>query len=189
MIKRKGFSVAEALVSLLVFSVILGMCAPLFSKRTQVPSLDMAGSGVPSGVILMWSGAIANIPDGFALCDGTNGTPDLSGKFVVGYNSADSDYNTIGNTGGEPENTLTEAQLPSHTHFIAANVKAATGTSSTLTNTTYFAAARGDGGTTENYSSAGVASSATVGLTSSVGEGSEFENRPPFFVVAYIMKL
>lgn len=42
------------------------------------------GSGVPSGVILMWSGSIASIPSGWQLCDGTNGTPDLRDKFVVG---------------------------------------------------------------------------------------------------------
>lgn len=35
------------------------------------------------GMILMWSGAIVDIPDGWALCDGTQGTPDLRDRFVL----------------------------------------------------------------------------------------------------------
>ncbi len=38
------------------------------------------------GMITMWSGDITKIPPGWALCDGTNGTPDLRGRFVLGYN-------------------------------------------------------------------------------------------------------
>lgn len=37
-----------------------------------------------SGMILEWDGLIADIPDGFSLCDGTNGTPDLRDKFIKG---------------------------------------------------------------------------------------------------------
>lgn len=40
--------------------------------------------GVPSGAILMWSGNYTNVPAGFAVCDGANGTPNLQGLFVVG---------------------------------------------------------------------------------------------------------
>ncbi|MGJ0848633.1 hypothetical protein ACR77J_18340, partial [Tissierella praeacuta] len=46
------------------------------------------GSGVPKGAILMWSGSIANIPEGWALCDGNNGTPDLRDRFIVGAGRA-----------------------------------------------------------------------------------------------------
>lgn len=48
------------------------------------------------GMIVMWSGLLADIPEGWALCDGTNGTPDLLYRFVLG---ATSDV-TIGSTGG-----------------------------------------------------------------------------------------
>lgn len=41
----------------------------------------------PSGVICMWSGATTAIPTGWALCNGSNGTPDLRDKFVVGAGS------------------------------------------------------------------------------------------------------
>ena len=64
-----------------------------------------AGLGIVPGIIVMWSGAIGNIPAGWTLCDGGNdgkgvATPDLSSKFIVGYKAADADYGTIGNAGG-----------------------------------------------------------------------------------------
>jgi len=37
-----------------------------------------------SGIVLLWSGAIVDIPAGFVLCDGNNGTPDLRDRFVIG---------------------------------------------------------------------------------------------------------
>jgi len=68
--------------------------------------------GVPSGFIGMWSGSVATIPSGWFLCDGTNDTPNLVDRFIVG---AGGTYDP-GNTGGATEVTLTEAQMPSHTH-------------------------------------------------------------------------
>lgn len=42
------------------------------------------GASVPPGSIVIWSGAVNAVPDGWALCDGENGTPDLRGRFVYG---------------------------------------------------------------------------------------------------------
>jgi hypothetical protein len=42
------------------------------------------GSAVPSGAIVMWSGTVASIPQGWLLCDGQNGTPDLRDRFIKG---------------------------------------------------------------------------------------------------------
>ena len=67
-----------------------------------------------SGMIVLWSGSIDNIPVGWALCNGQNGTPDLTDKFIIG---AGNKYN-IGATGGEEQVTLTEDQIPSHNHDI-----------------------------------------------------------------------
>jgi len=49
-----------------------------------------------AGMIILWSGAIVDIPDGFALCDGSNGTPDLRNRFIVGAG----DLHAVGATGG-----------------------------------------------------------------------------------------
>ena len=41
-----------------------------------------------AGGIILWSGAVIDIPTGYQLCDGTNGTPDLRGQFVIGAGGA-----------------------------------------------------------------------------------------------------
>ena len=61
---------------------------------------------VPRGAIVMWSGAVENIPAGWAFCDGSNGTPNLSDRFVLGYNPLIS-TNVIGEVGGTTNHTHT----------------------------------------------------------------------------------
>ena len=59
-------------------------------KLTSVAYALIAGNAldvnnaIPSGVIVMWSGSIDSIPEGWALCDGNNGTPDLRDRFILG---------------------------------------------------------------------------------------------------------
>jgi microcystin-dependent protein len=72
---------------------------------------------VPSGLVAMWSGSIASIPAGWFLCNGSNGTPDLRDRFVVG---AGTTY-AVAATGGAATVTLAEANLPSHTHAVSGN--------------------------------------------------------------------
>ena len=67
---------------------------------------------VPQGVILMWSGSVATIPVGWALCDGTGGTPDLRDKFIVGAGTGGS-YG-VGDTGGATSATSTAAGAHDH---------------------------------------------------------------------------
>ena len=70
---------------------------------------------VPAGGIIIWSGAANAIPSGWVLCDGSNSTPDLKGRFVVGYHAGDGDYD-VHDTGGSTNITLSTSQIPSHTH-------------------------------------------------------------------------
>lgn len=63
----------------------------------------IGSSVLPSGCIIMWSGTTSNIPTGFALCDGNNGTPDLRDRFIIG---AGNTY-TAGATGGATTHTHT----------------------------------------------------------------------------------
>lgn len=53
-------------------------------------------TAVPTGAIIMWSGSIGSIPSGYVICDGSNGTPDLRDRFVIGSGS---NY-SVGNSGG-----------------------------------------------------------------------------------------
>jgi len=63
---------------------------------TPIPRLTNPTLLLPSGMIAQWSGLIANIPDGFTLCDGTAGTPDMRDRFVIGA----ADAVEPGSTGG-----------------------------------------------------------------------------------------
>jgi hypothetical protein len=71
------------------------------------------GAAFPSGGIIMWSGSIAAIPSGWVLCNGSNSTPDLRDRFVVG---AGSTY-AVDATGGSAD-----ATLPTHTHTATSTV-------------------------------------------------------------------
>ena len=164
-------------------------------------------SGIPSGCILLWSGAANAIPSGWYLCDGNNSTPDLRNRFVVGAGSGGS-Y-SVGDTGGSSSVTLSTSQLPAHTHgdgsLSSANVSL-TG-SATYVAETWGSAGQAsgiigrDGGYSAYYTPASVDSSPTgrlridashshdvTGSTGSTGSGSSVENRPPYYALCYIMK-
>ena len=126
---------------------------------------------VPSGCILIWSGAANAIPTGFVLCNGSNSTPDLRGKFVVGYHDGNGDYD-VGDTGGAETVTLTTAQIPSHKH---------------TTNIDGGHVIPGNGGSSYPYGGSGTYSS-TVFSMNNTGGGGAHENRPPFYALCYIMK-
>jgi hypothetical protein len=70
----------------------------------------------------MWSGTNGSIPSGWNLCDGTNSTPDLTEKFIIGREGS----TNTNSTGGSNTVTLAEGNLPSHTHD-SGNLAAAAG--------------------------------------------------------------
>lgn len=85
--------------------------------------VNITGNPVPLGSIIMWSGDVNKLPDGYALCDGNNGklinnikVPDLRSKFLVGFDETDDEYNEVGKTGGEKLVKLNENQIPKHKH-------------------------------------------------------------------------
>jgi hypothetical protein len=134
---------------------------------------NLSSINFPKGIIVMWQGNENNVPGGWTICDGNNGTPDLRGKFVLGLNSKVSPpngltQNTSGQTGGAETHTLTSEQMPSHTHKILQEVN--------------------------NSCSCGGGGCACGGLqykadSQATGEGKPHNNMPPYFVLAYIMKL
>ena len=72
----------------------------------------VSSSSFVSGMIMMWSGSIATIPTGWLLCNGSNSTPDLRDRMVIG---AGSTY-AVAATGGSASTTISSSNLPSHTH-------------------------------------------------------------------------
>lgn len=143
---------------------------------------------LPSGMVTMWAGLVANIPVGWALCNGTNGTPNLTDRFVMG---AVTDA-TINKTGGQNEVTLTEAQMPAHNHTgsaVAAGLHSHRMSGGTSSSTYPFARAGGSNGDIlgPNTDTAG---SHTHTLTiNDNGSGQAHENRPAYYTLAFIMKV
>jgi len=78
---------------------------------------SQASGTIPVGGIIMWSGTIATIPTGWALCDGSNSTPDLRNRFIVGATASTGDTTypglSVGATGGSAD-----ASLVSHSHSV-----------------------------------------------------------------------
>lgn len=119
----------------------------------------------------MWSGPVNQIPDGWALCDGTNNTPDLRARFIVG---AGNGYN-VGDTGGSPNVTLTLSQIPAHNHDNGA----------------YKWLLKMDGQATADKTdnTANEPNLYSCGDIKPAGGGQAHENRPPYYALCYIMKL
>lgn len=162
----------------------------------------------PVGAIIMWAGAINEIPTGWKLCDGTNGTPDLRSRFVVGYNSSEADYNAVGKVGGAKDVTLTEAQMPSHGHTteLAGGHQHAYADSYHIENAASISGPRVPGTVVENLGGSYVGSEGAdqdnnrilyrnrmtqsggqhSHIVKTSGGGQAHENRPPYYTLAFI---
>ena len=166
---------------------------------------------IPAGLITLWSGSVATIPAGWALCNGSSGTPDLRDRFVVG---AGSTY-AVAATGGSAN-----AIVVSHTHTGTTGNQSANH-SHTFSGTTSYVGnhAHSQVGVNElqqfNQGGAGWSSGATANTggagahdhtysgttasnsanhnhgftTDSAGSSGTNANLPPYYALAYIMKL
>ena len=98
-----------------------------------------------TGMIMMYTGSTA--PSGWAICNGSNGTPDLRDRFIVGAGSAYS----VNNTGGANSVTLTESQIPSHNHTFSGS----TSHSHTINNHTHSFSGSGSNTHSHNITTTG----------------------------------
>jgi len=160
------------------------------TNTTQIASTAFVATAVaavfPSGGIIIWSGSSASIPSGWVLCNGSNSTPDLRDKFVIG---AGNSY-AVADTGGSANaivvshthtgtTTITD---PGHTHTLLSKNEATAG-----------------GGQVPKYSGVGsitnneAIQTATTGITASTsisttGSSATNANLPPYYALCYIMK-
>ena len=164
--------------------------------QAEISLLKGATSLVPSGVILMWSGSIDSIPAGFLICDGTNGTPDLTGRFVVHADADSGGTYAPGDTGGANAVTLSTSQIPSHTHTGTTN-SSGSHTHTIDTNTRAEYDTNGGANAYGQDSPSGTGPDLTTNsagahthsfTTNATGSGGSHENRPPYYALAYIMK-
>jgi microcystin-dependent protein len=71
---------------------------------------------IPKGTIWLWYGTAAAVPVGWAICDGTNGTPDMRGRVPVGVDTGQTEFDVLGEAGGAKTHTLITAEMPVHNH-------------------------------------------------------------------------
>jgi len=186
--------------------------APTAAAGTNTTQLAttayVLANGVPSGAIMMWSGTIATIPSGWYLCDGTNGTPNLTNKFIIGADADDggaaktSITGSATQTGGSKDaivvshsHTGSTASAGSHNHKLVSPYQNNAG----LTGSNYIALLESSG-TPNDYQLQGHSSGPTLGNSDSAGSHSHSvtvdsagssgtnANLSPYFALAYIMK-
>ena len=133
----------------------------------------MIDAVVPAGVITLWSGAANAIPTGWKLCNGKNGTPNLTDKFVIG---AGNTY-AVAATGGAATVTLTTEQIPSHNHTL-------TGVNGSLSDNGNV----GSSFVMDNNEGVYGWQSGPYAAISSVGGGQSHDNIPPYYALCYIMR-
>jgi microcystin-dependent protein len=143
----------------------------------------------PKGMIMIWKGSVNNVPQGWALCDGTKDTPDLRGRFVLGANPTDwpvakdssLSVNQLEQKGGKEEHSLTIEEMPKHSHsYIHQTMRVNAGSEG-------FAGNNDDVlhlPNTQTGLKGGPAGSPEV-----EGLGKPHNNMPPYYVLAYIMKM
>lgn len=173
------------------------------TNTTQIASCAFVlTNGIPSGCIVMWSGSIATIPSGWYLCNGSNGTPDLRNKFIIG---ADTDVSSVSNTSITGANTKTggtkDAIVVSHSHSATS-----TTTASDSGHQHFLSTPGGQGSVnagnnlvgnynegTQTYAkytgfaSANISASTSTTVNSTGSDGTN-QNLPPYYALAFIMK-
>jgi hypothetical protein len=161
------------------------------TNTTQIAStafVTTAVSGIiPSGGIIIWSGSVASVPSGWYLCNGSNGTPDLRNRFVIGAGSTYS----VAATGGSKD-----AIVVSHTHTATSTVTdpghlhtigTADGNFTGVTSTP--AKVQDSSTATSTYNSGSQTTGITVATTNaSSGSSGTDANLPPYYALCYIMK-
>ena len=160
----------EKKILIVFFIVIVVMYIKLSSLENNSLSL------LPVGSIIIWTKE--EIPEGWIKCDGSEeanqvGAPNLSGRFVLGSGQANGlTLRVLGQQDGEEKVTLTEEQLPSHTHSYNQ-----IGTKCT-------------GGACPNAGTLGGGYSNNLyKTTTGIGGGQSHNNMPPYHVLIYIMKV
>jgi len=165
----------------------------------KVQKSNLIKDTVPAGVVDMFAGSTA--PSGYLLCDGsavsrttysklftaigttygsgdgstTFNVPNIKGKVVVGYNSAETEFNALGKTGGAKTHTLTIAEMPTHNHSVTSG-----GVGMELGNGSSGSLGVSYGDTTGN--------DAWPFIAANKGGGGAHNNLQPYIAINYIIK-
>ena len=173
---------------------------------------------VPIFGIITWSGNMENkspkdtngiVHTNWKLCDGADyypsrfggsrmiRTPDLRNRFVAGAGDGNTSYYRFGETGGANSVSITTAQMPSHSHSMTSNgahthhVQVSRGNDTNYSSDFGGPFTHGWGYTHSRKWSADSTSNAGehTHTLSNTGSGTAHENRPPYYALAFIMRI
>lgn len=161
-----------------------------------------AADTVPQGVIVMWSGSTNSIPSGWALCNGSNGTPNLRDRFIVGAGSSYAVRATGGSNSADIRHSHSiSAESPltntsgGHHHNVALDTGSSSGANVGVDEdrnnpwVTQDHAHHVSGPTSEVANHRHTVNSHSHGGSTGTGGSASVENRPPYYALAFIMKL
>ena len=166
---------------------------PRYSLKVVRTSVSLDNS-VPVGSIIPYKGNLADIPDNWVLCDGSNGTPDLRDRFITGAGNIYS----LDDTGGENEVLLEANQNINHFHYFGWNSNNNTGYFLSFGNSQSkqfpplppLVHAQGwNGSNGGNWSQARTGENLATSLAVGIDASKPHENRPPYYALYYIMKI
>jgi hypothetical protein len=115
------------------FTATIMSVTTVTDKSTNLANTEFVHRILPYGSIIMWYGRVSEIPTGWSLCNGSNGTPDLRDKFVVGasydriYAPGDTSTVTVSEVAGTDSASTTTGGtaaliLPYHEHASTATI-------------------------------------------------------------------
>ena len=160
-----------------------------FTRLTSI--IEMQKRLLPVGMISMWSGAIGSIPTGWQLCDGTNGTPNLKGRFIVGYDPDTVAYDAIGKVGGSnfvtPSGTLDQKSVNVTVPRDGWGTTGGPFGSATSGRLVVGSGQNENGEALESLRAAGGNKTIVSTNHNHAFTGSQHENRPPYYTLAYII--
>lgn len=166
---------------------------PRASLRLMRYSAESTSSSVPQGSIIPWYGSPGNIPNGFALCDGKNGTPDLRDRFLVGAGNA---YK-LGDIGGENSVKLAATQIGNHYHAFGSYhdndgwfIRLPSYETFPMppgSGRVWWNGRNGGGGFQGPFATQSLDMVTSLAISTAAQEA--HENRPPYYALHYIMKL
>jgi hypothetical protein len=138
-------------------------------------------NSVPQGGIIIWSGSVGAVPTGWLLCDGTNGTPNLRDRFIVGAGSTYS----VNSTGGSAD-----AVVVAHTHTGTTDSNGTHSHTAEIGDFEEMGGKIGAGGGTPGlqYSTNTAGAHTHTFTTGTSGVSGTNANLPPYYALAYIMK-
>jgi len=174
-----------------------GLTVPGDMNLTGKLNVSSNSFTLPKGIIVEFNSTVA--PDGWAICDGTNGTPDLRNKFIIGAKPIEGPYGALsiplGKTGGNQTISLAPDNLPPHRHISILINPDGSGPRWNWGSNDWL------GNGNPGFSRGGSAGFGTGGSPYLTGHGTRILNGesglgstpidilPPFYALTYIMKI